>query len=218
MTATRTLVDPRLALRLALCAAAFALVSGLMIPQWIPLRVFEENGPVERSTLWVYLLAICGVIATRWRKAPAIDAIAIAVLLLAAAAREADLHIALYGTSILKSRFYLHAPMHQVLGALAILVPVVASALWLIRRHAAQWLRRPARWSAPATTLAVMAGTMMFAKLLDRTPDWLGQARETLPDAALFAMLSMEELLELALPMFVMLATAQCWWLGREEG
>lgn len=214
----KILIARRLALYLAVCAATFALVVGLAIPRWIPLRFVQESGPVERGTFWMYLLAVGGALLMRRRAAPFLDVVAVCVLLLSAAAREADLHVALYGISILKSRFYLEAPLHQILGAFAILAPVVASGLWLIRRFAHLWLRHPARWTGPATTLAVMVGTMLVAKLLDRTPDWIGQAHERLPEAALYAMLSMEELLELSLPLFALLAAAQGRWLERKEG
>ncbi|WP_326541934.1 hypothetical protein [Pseudorhodoferax sp.] len=197
---------------LALAVAALAIVVGLLVPHWIPLAFLQEEGPVERGTVWVYLAAVLSVPLLRWRGMSVADGLAACVLLLAMAAREADLHTALFGISILKSHFYLHAPASQIAVALCVLAPIVAAGLWLLVRHAQQWRVAPARWSPPAVTLAVLVATMVVAKVLDRTPDTLGQLhlREQVPMAAIYVMLALEEILEFALPVFAIVAMLQC--------
>jgi hypothetical protein len=209
-------MDPRIGLVLALLAVAAAIAVGLSIPRWIPLHVIEENGLIERATLWAYLTSILGLLLLRWETVPWPDVLAACLLLLAMAAREADLHAALYGISILKARFYRDAPLHQILGALAVLAPVLLSGLWLLRRHAGHWRQRPQRWSAGATTLALMVVAMVVAKTFDRVPATAAEMGHALPAAARYTMQSLEEILELCLPLFALLAMVQARWEARQ--
>jgi hypothetical protein len=195
---------------LALAVVAAAVAIGLAIPRWLPLGIVSEGGAIESATLWAYLTAVLGICLLRWPAASWRDVAAACVVLLAMAAREADLHIALYGISILKSRFYLDASLQQILGALAVLLPIAMSACWLLYRYMSSWLRPPSRWSVPATTVALMIGLMVVAKVFDRTPALLGAWREQVPAALLHVMLALEEVVELSLPLFALLAMAQC--------
>lgn len=203
---------PWFAAWLALAVMALAVAVGLLVPHPVPLAFLEENGPVERFTVWVYLAAIASIVLLRWRGMPLTDALAACVLLAAMAAREADLHSALFGISILKSNFYRHAPVGQIAVALCVLAPIALAGLWLFARHLGQWRRHPASWSAPAVTLAVLVGTMVVAKVFDRTPDTLRQMglREQVPAALIHVMLALEEILELTLPLFAIVAMWQC--------
>lgn len=218
-TPTSLLAQPRFALWLALAIAALAVVVGLLVPHWIALSFIEEEGPVERGTVWVYLAAFLSVPLLRWRGMSAADALAACVLLAAMAAREADLHTALFGISILKSHFYLHAPAGQIAVALCVLAPIVVAGLWLMVRHAHRWRMPPQRWSAPVATLTVLVATMVVAKVLDRTPDTLGQLhlRVLVPQAAIYVMLALEEIFEFALPVYAILAVLQCRWLALRQ-
>lgn len=194
----------------ALAVVAAAVAIGLAIPRWLPLGIVSEGGAIESATLWAYLTAVLGICLLRWPAASWRDVAAACVVLLAMAAREADLHIALYGISILKSRFYLDASIQQIAGALAVLLPVAVSACWLLYRYTPSWLQPPSRWSVPATTVALMIGLMVVAKVFDRTPALLGAWREEVPAALLHVMLALEEVMELSLPLFALLAMAQC--------
>lgn len=197
---------------------ALAVVVGLLIPAWLSPDLLTEEGLVERSTLWVYGLAVACALLVRWPAMPRRDMAATGLLLLAMAAREADLHKALFGTSILKSRFYLDATeLLPVLTALALLLPIVLAGVWLLVRHGRRWLRAPARWSAPMVSVTVLVGAMVFAKVMDRSPvtlDQFGLLQHT-PQALLYVMLALEEILEFALPLFAIVAMLQCRLLGQ---
>lgn len=199
-----------LGLHVTLAAAAIAIIVGLLVPQLIPLQFLQENGFVERSTVWVYAAAIVCVLACHGRGA-LLDAVSASLLLLAMAMRELDLHSALFGISILKSRFYIDAPWWQIATALAILLPIVAAGAWLAKRYARRWLAPMARWNAPMVTLAMLIGAMVFAKIADRTPaslaDW--GLQEHVPQALLHVLLSLEEILEWTLPALAIVAALQ---------
>ncbi|MET1113989.1 MAG: hypothetical protein ABWY08_03395 [Comamonas sp.] len=199
-----------LGLYVTLAAAAIAILIGLLVPQLIPLQFLQESGFVERSTVWVYAAAILCVLACHGREAR-LDALSAGIVLLAMAMRELDLHSALFGISILKSRFYLDAPLWQIVVALAILLPIVGAAAWLMKRYLRRWLAPVSRWNAPMVTLAMLVGSLVFAKIVDRTPaslaDW--GVQQYVPQALLHVLLSLEEILEWTLPALAIVAALQ---------
>lgn len=203
---------------MAWAVVALAILVGLAIPDWISPDFLAEGGFVERATIWIYGAAVACTLALRWPGMSRRDMAAAGLLLLAMAAREADLHKAMFGTSILKSRFYLNADeLLPVLGALAVLLPIVLAGLWLLARHGRRWLRAPSQWTAPMVSVTTLAVAMVFAKIMDRTPDTLDQLGllEQTSQTVLYVMLSLEEVLEFALPLFAITALVQCRLLGR---
>lgn len=174
----------------------------------MPLQFGEEGGVIEIVTLFAYLAAVLGIHLLPSPQMPSRHVLASSVVLLAMGAREADLHTAMYGISILKARFYLDAPLHQVLGALCVLAPVAAAAAWLLYRYARCWLRPWSQWSMATTTTAMLVAIAVVAKMLDRAPAVLGLVSDA-PAPLLHVMLASEEVLELSLPMFALLAAAQ---------
>lgn len=208
------------ALWLALGFVALAVAVGLLIPQLISPDILAEDALVEDSTLWAYGLAMVCVVLLRWPGMPRRDMAAAGLLVLAMAAREADLHKAMFGISILKSRFYLDASSAwPVLAALAVLVPVVVAGLWLVTRHGQRWLQAPRHWSAPMVSVTVLVLAMVLAKIMDRTPATLDEMQllQHTPQALVYVMLSLEEILEFALPLFIAVALLQCRLLGHQS-
>ena len=204
----------------ALAFVALALAVGLLIPHWISPDILAEDDLVEDGTLWVYGLAIACALLVRWPGMPRRDTAAAGLLLLAMAAREADLHKAMFGMSILKSRFYLDATSAwPVLAALAVLVPIVAAGLWLLTRHGRRWLQAPGRWNAPMVSVTTLVLVMVFAKIMDRTPATLDEMHllQHTPQTLVYVMLSLEEILEFALPLFATVALLQCRLLGQRQ-
>lgn len=214
----RTAAGPRVG---PLLLVAFALVAtgvGLNTPLRIRPTLLQEGGVVENGTLFFYLLAALMVLKMRppaWSKR---DVGALVVVLLALAAREADLHVALFGISILKTRFYSGSALWQIAVALAVLAPIVLAAGWLLRRWHRVWRSALARrrWRAAACTGLAFGVALVTAKMLDRMPAMLldfGAMREV-PAALRYLLLSLEEILELSLPLLALLAVVQL-WLGR---
>ncbi|TPG23449.1 phosphatase PAP2 family protein [Variovorax guangxiensis] len=196
---------------------AFALAAmwvGLNTPSMIRPAFLQEGGPVENSTIFLYLVSALCVLTLRppaWSKR---DVAAVCIVLLAFAAREADLHIALFGISILKARFYnsIGTPW-QIAGALAVLAPIVLSLLWLALRSQRVWRAALSRrrWRAPARTVMAFMLAIVLAKSLDRMPEILhdtGLLRE-MPTALRYVLLSLEEILELSLPVLATVALLQ---------
>jgi hypothetical protein len=193
---------------------AWLLVSvavGMAIPEVVSIDVLEEAGPIEVSTIYLYLAVAVFVALAAGPSLTPLDRGALAIVLLGLAAREADLHLAMYGVSILKSAFYFrHATGPQILGALAVLLPIVVSAAWLAKRHAWRWRLPPSRWQAPAVTLATFMVVIVLTKVLDRLPDTLlALGTPSVPVRLRTIFFAIEEILEMSLPLLVALAVVQ---------
>ena len=89
---------------MALLFVLVAVVLGTLSPTIIPLSVLEEKGPVENVTIVFYLVDVATVLVVRTPALGRGDKAALCLLLLAFAAREADLHKAMFGISILGAR------------------------------------------------------------------------------------------------------------------
>lgn len=212
----RVVTHPRTAAAAVLLVAAVAVCIGLAVPHPLPLQFIEEGGVIETVTIFAYLVAVLGILLLRSPQMSRRDVLAVSVVLLAMGAREADLHTAMYGISILKSRFYLNAQPHQVLGALSVLAPVAASAAWLLYRYARCWLQPWSQWSTSTVTTAMLFAVVVIAKMLDRAPDVLGLVGHG-SASLLHVMLALEEVFELSLPLFVLLAVAQSAFSARAQ-
>ncbi len=184
---------------------------GLVLPASVAAPLIEEGGPVENLTIVMYLVAVAVLV---FRRLPLTlpDKAAIAVVLLACAAREADLHKDLFGMSILKARFYTDfAAPWQIAVALAALLPAGAAVWWLLVARRRAWFVRPALWTAPVVTAVAFIVVLVASKVLDRMPDTLTgwHVVTTLSDPARLFLQAWEELLELALPVLALCGIVQ---------
>jgi len=206
----RVLADGRAGPCLVLVFVFAAAWVGLNTPQAIGPAVLEENGPVEKSTVLLYLAAVLCVLMVRVAFLSRPDRVAICVLLLAFAAREADWHLAHWGTSLLE------APRSHVLAAMAAFAPVAIAAGWLAGRawSASRAMRAWRQWRPEATTSLTFVAVIGAAIILDQAPFSFAE-QPGLVDAGSatafrgYLMLSFEEILELALPVLALLALLQ---------
>lgn len=213
MALMRMLADPRSGPWLLVGFALVALGVGLNMPLLIRPEPLLEGGMVENGTLAFYLLAALLVLKMRppaWSRR---DASALIIVLLALAANEAGLHVALFGISILKARFYSVGTLWQITAALAVLAPIAIAAAWLLRRSHRVWRSALARrrWRAAARTAASFVVAVVTIRMLEQTPAALvdaGVLREV-PIALHYLLWSLEEILELALPLLALLALVQ---------
>lgn len=206
----------RRAARIAVSLVALPLLAGLvcwmLLPPPVVRTLFWEGGPVERLTellyvagaivAWSYRGSLRGSLALR---------LALSVTMLAAAAREADLHKHWTGTSVLRvSWYYGNAPaLHRLVAALVV-GSVLVAAFHLLRRAWRGWWPALRRGEAHAATVAVLFATLFCSKTLDRSRAVLAEQLGIVMTAATAALVRvLEETLELALPMLAMLAVVQ---------
>lgn len=170
-----------------------------------------EGGAIENWTLFAYGAAIVATCLCLHLAEDKLAAGALLLVLVFLGAREMDLHLSVTGTSILRLSFYLTGAFTlQKATALAIVALFGACLLWVWLRHS-RFLIRDFRAGSPGAVAAVTFGvTAAVAKLLDRTVSVVKQDFGLpVTDAAAALVVSIEEMLELALPLVVVLAAVQ---------
>ncbi|WP_018905470.1 phosphatase PAP2 family protein [Variovorax paradoxus] len=207
----RALADGRAGPCLVMVFVLVAAWIGSNTPGMVGPGMLEEDGPVEKGTVLLYLAAVLCLPMVRMASLSRLDRTAIGVLLLAFAAREADWHLAHFGAAGL-----LDAPLPRVLAGAAILALIAAAAGWLARRawSASRAMRSWRQWRPEAATSLTFVAVIGAAVILDQLPASLvGQPDLfTAGSSATFRgylMLSFEEILELALPVLALLAILQ---------
>lgn len=149
----------------------------LYLPQERFLALFSESGPFETLSyvFWIVLGFACflipGLPHRPWQQG---------VVALLAAAREADLHRAFTGTSILKTSYYLKfpAPLSEKLIAALIAIATISLVLYVLI-GGGRLIVRTRAWSLPWGRTALLAAALLVAtKMLDRveavTAEWFG--------------------------------------------
>ena len=200
---TRALMHGNASRYAVLICAVVALSIGLAMPDALAAQLVRDGGPLETVTLLLYLVAIAGVLAIQRDTLNMADKTALGILLLALAGHEAG---------VLQL---------SAVGTFAVAVPLALAAAWLVLQYGAGLRRLHLRphWRTPTVTVMMFLAVAMFAGILDLTPDALGSLgiRNRLSPALWQALLNLEELLEMLLPVLAMLALVQL-WLGNRNG
>ncbi|MDQ0590021.1 phosphatase PAP2 family protein [Variovorax paradoxus] len=208
----RALADGRAGPCLVLVFVLAAAWVGSNTPGMIGPGMLEEDGPVEKGTVLLYLAAVLCLLMVRLESLSRLDRTAIGVLLLAFAAREADWHLAHFGAGIFE------APLPRMFAGAAILAGIAAAAGWLARRawSASRAMRSWRQWRPEAATSLTFVAVIGAAIILDQLPaspaappDLFTAGSSSSAALRGYLMLSFEEILELALPVLALLAILQ---------
>lgn len=185
-----------------------ALLLWLALPAQTVIGLMSEDGPVESATVVAYLLAVLAIWLLRASTWP--TRLASSMVLLMFAAREMDLHKSLFGISMLKSRFYLSAPLLPRLTALAILLPLAIALVYLLWKHARPLWRGLRERQTVAVTLACFFAALIASKAIDRSLNVVFEIFSYASPLWLQALqLAFEEMLELLLPVLAIVAARQ---------
>ena len=196
--------------RFALTAVVLSLINFVLLPSSTVIALMQENGPIETATVIAYYLAlaICWLFGRQSMRRTTM--LAVSIVLLAGAARELDLHKAMFGVSILSTNFYAGADALQIAGALLVLAPVLVSLLYLVLRYGRRFVAELKCRQPVAVTIATILVILPFAKILDRSLSILAESVGYIAPAALVALTqSLEEPVELLLPLLVCIAVMQ---------
>ena len=186
---------------LAVVAATAVSVLALALPESRTQTLFEESGPFEQASPWLWLASAL-FIPLVFRK-PTAGVAAGMVVAVAAAAREWDWHIAFTEYSVLKPPFYYREgePVERLVAGAIMLVIFASVAVLLARLFSLKPWRRP--WPWWVFTLGFAFSMLVFTKVVDRAPailrDDLGL---DLPDDVRLICYAVEEGLEMMLPVF----------------
>lgn len=175
-------------------------------------QAFSEHGIVEMINAIAWLVAALVFAWMAWRGRDRVATLAVFPLF-AAALREADLHTAFTGYSVLKVSFWLDGrfdPLHKAVVA-AVLLPTLVS-LGLLVARLLRRLRRGHLGSPAMATLLLAIALLVFSKVCDRAPAVLSESYGV--ELSAFARRwtqALEEGLELLLPLLFSWA----WFLRR---
>lgn len=203
-------------LRFIAVVACLSVINTLLFPWDATLEWMQEGGIVENTTIFMYYLALASLWLFPPRALSKTAIVAISLLLVAAAARELDLHKAMFGMSILKTNFYRsYASGTQIAGALLVLLPIFAAVIYLLLAYGRPLLRAVKNRHPAAITVASTFIFLVLLKVFDSAigiiGEKLGKPGEvwgyTTP-AGLITM-ALEESLELALPLLIVIAVLQ---------
>lgn len=186
---------------LAVLTATIVCVLALALPIEDSRPIFEETGPFEQASPWLWL-AFALWIPLVFRK-PTLEVAAGMVVAIAAAGREWDWHIKFTEYSMLKPPFYYReGTMPERIIAGGIMIAVIASIVILIARliHLRPW-KRPWAWWVFALGFAFFM--LVFTKVVDRAPAIMDEDFGLTLGPRMRVMFSaIEEGLEMLLPVF----------------
>ena len=205
--------DWAFSLRFIAAFAVLGILNAVLLPWETSLRLLSEGGLIEDATVVFYYVALLVLWTCAPRGLARSSLVAISVVLIASAAREMDLHIALFGMSILKANFYRKfATGPQIVIALLVILPVLLSVGFLVVQHG-RWLLNGTRRRIPtAVTTSSIFVLLVVVKILDRSLGMVQEIGGYAPPLALRVMqLSLEEPLEMLPAILVITAIAQAW-------
>ena len=178
----------------------------LKAPLEVSTFLYSESGPYEvfSTVLWLVLAGL--VLLQSQLQLRVRLASSIAALLMCS--RELDMHKALFTMSFIKTNFYKSPdiPFHdKVAGGLALLV-MIALLVYLAKRMLL-FLRTQASSDTSAHLLVYSLALGAISKILDRFSSQMHELFNiAVPANARLAIVAMEESLELALPLLLILA------------
>lgn len=169
--------------------------------------LFTEGGPFEQASLWLWLAV--GVLVLAVMRPISWSVMAGACLCVIFAAREADLHKAFTGESMLKLDYYLETtqsiPVRIVAGAVAVFA--IACLVIVCARVVIRGLRDQGWRRAWGMLTIIAAAAFVIAKACDRLPMLLEESVGIVLPAVLDGMLkACEEGLECVTPLLFALA------------
>jgi hypothetical protein len=203
-------------LRFIIVVGFLSIVNTLLFPWEKTLEWMIEDGIVENATIFMYYLALASLWLFPPRTLTRIGVAAVSLLLVAAAARELDLHKAMFGMSILKTNFYRsYASGAQIAGALLILLPIFAAIIYLALVYGRRLMKSVKARDSAAVTVATTFVFLVLLKIFDSAigiiGEQLGKPGEIwgYTTAGGLITMALEESLELALPLLIVIAVIQ---------
>lgn len=185
---------------------------GLVFPLDFVIPFTSEEGPVEVANAMLFGVSLAAMVCYRnvlgsWKVG-----LAMAVLIIACAARELDLHrYWTQGESALKVSFMLgSAPVHQRLTTVLVVVCVLAAIAYFAVGHGRALWRHIRQRDALGIAVASFVGAAVVSKIFDRSGSILVEDFGVdLPLKIRALTVSVEEFLEMSLPLIIVVGLHQ---------
>ncbi|BDD86235.1 hypothetical protein [Desulfofustis limnaeus] len=185
-----------------LAAAVMSFLPGEQGPALV-----RENGPVETLTVGLYVVA-CSLLLIRGLKSARAWHLTASFVVLLLAARELDLHARFTTMGILKSRYYLspEVPGDEKAIVIVLMLAIAAITAPFLWRSIPAFLRSLRLGAIPAVAVALAFGCGVVSKLLDSFSSEIRALLTPLYGDSRTYLRVYEETLELAIPLYILLA------------
>jgi hypothetical protein len=208
------------AVALAMVPASVA-VYLLASPEQLSRFVTREGGPVESASAILYFAA-AGMLFWSWQGGARVSRLLVssAFVTVLLGLRELEVNKRLTTDSVTKINYYLDStisPGERLLAAVAVLLIVVGLIVYSVAYAPRFWSAVRAGSAAGISVLTALV-LMPVTKIADRLPNRLQEAGVIeLPESAKRLSGSLEEILELCLPMLIPIAVLQYWNATRQR-
>ncbi len=185
-----------------------------LLPQEAGTAVIREGGVVETLTVILYLGAIIWLVQRgrlhhqrRWH-------LSAGFLLLLLALRELDFQARFTTMGVLKSRYYLSPDVPGLEKAIVslVMITILIIVAHFLYRNTVPFFRALLRGNPAATAIAFACGAAVLSKLLDSFSRPLRQLVGPLYAGSTTYLRVYEEIFELGIPLFILLAI---WYAGK---
>lgn len=188
-----------------------ALLSSIFLDhEWL-LDFVDEDHFVENLTLVFYAIAIVFVFIYKLGSIKFSYRFALAFILFAMMAREADLH-KIFGMSMLKIKFWLTnaANIQSKLLAALIILAILIAIFYIILNNYKTWLVDLKKREAYAISVFMFFAVLVVSKILDRSVNMINEITGWMAPRWVVAFQQpQEEYLECILPILIMIAVIQ---------
>lgn len=196
---------------LTLFTILLALLSSIFLDhEWL-LDFVDEGHFVETLTLVFYAIAIVFVFCYKIGTTKLSYRFALAFVLFAMMAREADLH-KIFGMSMLKIKFWLTnaAPLPSKLLAALIILSILIAIFYIILNNYKTWFQDLKSKQAYAISVLMFFIVLVVSKILDRSLNMINEITGWMAPRWMVAYQQpQEEYLECILPILIMIAVIQ---------
>lgn len=196
---------------IVLITCLLALFSSLVLDYEFLFQFVDEGEFIESLTLIFYFIAAIFVLFYPKSTIQLTSRIAIAILMIAMLAREADLH-KVFGMSMLKIKFWITSEstvIHKFLAVLILLFLIYAIYI-LIRNGVKSWLADFKNNQNYAITIFIFFVVLIVSKIIDRSVNMIYEMTSWIaPTWVIAIQLPLEEYLECLLPILIIIAIVQ---------
>jgi hypothetical protein len=193
---------------LACFVTALAFISWIILSSEDMLLFVEEHGIVESGTVIFYFVALIVVwlpksiaVSDRYTRTAG------TIILLAMAAREADLHKYISGISMFKLRFWTgHYPIGEKLLSALVIFPIAMAVLYIFIKFFKSCLAGFKARQADAMSVVTFFVVMIISKIIDRSLNAIHEVIGWVAPRWMVALQNaLEEYLEFLLPILVII-------------
>ncbi len=178
-----------------------------IMPPEVSLRLIKENGVVEILSAWGYFFAALLLFLLAIQKKVR-GGYFTAILVLLLGLRELDFHDRFTTMGVFKTKFYLSSlvPIGEKIIVTLLMLVLISFILWYLKKYGPSFVKNLKKGTAHALFTMCGIACMFLSKFLDGYSEVLEKIFIMVNEDPAFQARILEETLELAIPVFFILA------------